>query len=453
MTDPIISPNLSQDPARRPVDKGGDESRGGIEHIVLSSALALLRDPSPVVRRDSAEYVRARAPEVKALPPFISDVMLVERDEVIVQHLISAVPRFSGGAHSLVSTLLFLAHDNRESIAETAARSLGELGQLARGAFVPMWMSRGLSPSSREDYLREVFEGRLSNDARRMYHAVGAGVDEISSTGHKALLTILRVARQQPAIGVTEVPQLAVLYGLCGVSDEARSEALRLCRKHPSAVGGGELPTLEPALATAMVHVGRPHTREGLASDFFHACAQLGPMPSFAGVLAGFNVGDNIDLKLLRDFCVASALREGDATAPLERTKDELWNAEHGTVRSAASNLAVLVPQLSRAHGEKIVCDLFEALKERASDGRHIVDALVTGISMIDGLDPEVVSQCGQIIASHGDDGLRAAIADVLGRKAYSCDASRQRAGSILQYLARDGSRHAAEVASWYLRS
>lgn len=456
MIDPTIPSNGTWGTTARPGEQKIPEKSSGVGDLssaVLSAALALLRDSSPVVRRSSAEYVEEHASEIKVVPADFSEMLLHERDERTLEHLIAAVPRFAAGAHSLVATLVFLVHDGRESIASSAAASLGDLGQLARGAFVPMWMCRGIGGPTRIDRLRELFEERLSVDSRRVYHAIGQGIDEISSGGHHEFVTSLRVVRQRPAIGVAEVPQLAVLHALCGVSDEARSEALRLCHKHPSAVTGGDLMLLEPALAAAMINVARPSVMHGLVTDFFHACSQLGPAPGIGSVLAMFDVSGDVDRKLLRDFAVASALRDVDAAAPIERTLEELWHPDAATVQAAASNLAVLAPSVARELGEKIMVSLFQALVERRHDGRGVVDSLVTGVSMIDGFDDEVVSMSGRMVTTHRDDAMRAAVAAVLGKRGYSSESSRERASSILRYLAGDGPSRAAEIAGSFLRS
>jgi len=376
---------------------------------------------------------------------------LRERDEDTAVQLIAAVPHFPAGAQRLVSTLVYRAHDDSKSIANAAADSLGQLGLVARGAFAPMWLSRGLGAGNQRAHISGRFEDALSLDSRRMYFAMGASLDELSAMGAREIAGLLRASRQRGAIGVAEVPYVGLLHGLCGGSDDLRSEALRLCRKHPSAVHGGDPALVEPALATAMVLLIRRGSSSGLVREFFEACSQIGCAPGLAGVLTTFRERDDVDHKLLRDFAVASLLREGDATLPIASTLEEVWHPDANIVRAAASNLAVLAPWVGAELGTAVVRDLFEVLRERIDDSPRVVAALVGSIAMIEGFDREVVSCCSQAISATGDRGTHAAIASVLGKKGYSCEDSRRKATSMLRYLAGSESSLVSETARFYL--
>lgn len=452
MTDPIVSSNLAPKTQSLGEISGlpaalANEERGG----PISGALSLLRDPSVVVRRASAQYLCERAREVSIDTVRLAEIILRERDEQTAAQLIAAVPHLPAGAQRMVPTLVYCAYDARKSIANVAAESLGRLGQIARGAFAPMWLSRGIGVGRGCDHMSRRFEEALSVDSRRMYLAMGASLDELSAIGTREIGGLLRATRQRGAVGVAEVPYVGLLYGLCGGIEDLRSEALRLCRKHPTAVHGGDPVLVEPALAAAMVLLGRPGCSPGLVREFFEACSQIGCAPGLAGVLTTFGEGDDVDRKLLRDFAVASLLREGDAELPIGSTLEEVWHPDPNVVRAAASNLAVLAPWVGSGLGTTVVRGLFEALRERIHDGPRVVAALVDSIAMIDGFDQDVVSCCSQTVSATRDVGTLAAIVSVLGKKGYSCEDSRRKSTSILRYLAGGESPQVAGIARFYL--
>lgn len=452
MTDPIVSSNSASSPQSLGDVSGlasaiTNEERGG----PISGALSLLRDPSVFVRRSSAHYLREHARRISVDTGSLAEIVLRERDEETAVQLIAAVAHFPVGAQRLVSTLVYCAHDVRRPIAIAAAESLGQLGQIARGAFAPMWLSRGLRVGGEGELMSSRFEQALSLDSRRMYLAMGASLDELSAIGTREIGGLLRTTRQRGAVGAAEIPYVGLLYGLCGGSDDLRSEALRLCRKHPGAVHGGDSSLVEPALATAMALLQRPGSSRGLVREFFEACSQIGCAPGLASVLATFAEGDEVDHKLLRDFAVASMLREGDAALPIGSTLEEVWHPDANIVRAAASNLAVLAPWVGAELGATVVRNLFEVLLERIHDSPRVVAALVGSIAMIEGFDREVVSCCSQAISATGDRGTHAAIASVLGKKGYSCEDSRRKATSMLRYLAGSESSLVSETARFYL--
>ena len=104
----------------------------------ISASLFLMQDSSLEVRRAAAAHLAEIARDFRELPSELIERLLRERDTGVVTSIMNAIPRMCCSVERIVPALIYSLSDPRREVSLTAARVLGELGEIACGAYIPM---------------------------------------------------------------------------------------------------------------------------------------------------------------------------------------------------------------------------------------------------------------------------------------------------------------------------
>jgi len=411
------------------------------------AALSLLSDESLLVRREAAEFLSFHTPLFDSPPAGALQQLFYEKDPFVVSSLLSCVAEIPDRRGLVAPVCLRLMKDSHREIALEAAQILSEGRELGLGPVIPLEVFSRTHPRVRDERLELVSAAHEApTDFQR---TVRAAVDQQLSLSERAQKAQLKDLVMSLSGRFNDEALHAVLIGLCSPGSSVRALSLKVLSAYSSHLTAEQKPLVWGALAFAM-------SDYELAScvmqhEFFNAVRSSDMPAELAPMIEGFDCRDDVDVKMARDFTAVYLARHADPCAAVERLADMLWAPHESTVGAAASNLSILLVDIDRTVGVKIVDSLMEALIDRVLDGRAVTDAFIRAFSQLDGFHAEVLERCSNALSLHQSPEVMIAIARLVGSMPASDPQLLHEATQILEYLSRAPYARVARTANYIL--
>ena len=398
----------------------------------LAAALTLISDPSLVVRCAAAEFIGLEAAALERVPAEIFQRIFREPNGEVLSHLITALVSTRELHPVAVPILIRLLRDTRTGIAVDAARALGDQGDYADGALVPLHIIGHSSSNWRDARIDAFFDGDgvVNPEVRdSRYKAVDIYL-QLAESDHLQLLK--QILRERPK-NLTEDQFYAALVGIYLPVESTREHSIRVLNKYRSVMGEPQCNLVRCALAFT-----QPDFEQSEASvklQFFEALREFKISPELLQMIECVDGDEEIEISMARDFTMICLDPSGNVSAAIERLAGALWEPSARIMGSAASNLTVLLHDINSQVGVQIVDHLMEALVGRAVDGDKFTHQIIFAFAKLENFHAEVLTRCSDLLRLQQNPQVMLALARLMGALPLKDEGLLQKARNMLRYL------------------
>ena len=410
----------------------------------LAVALTFISDPSLLVRRGVAEFIGLRAAELDRVPVEIFQRIFREPDGEVLSHLITALAATRECHPAVVPILIRLLRDPRTGIAVDAAWALGNKGEAAIGALIPMCVIENNS-SEWLDVRLDPFFGGGGVFRPEVLQAIYQSVDRCLQLTEFAYLRELEKILKDRPNSLTDKQFYAALVGICLPADTTREYSIKILNIYSNALQEQQCNLVRGALAFTQPDFER--SKAPVKLQFFSALLEFDIPAELLPMLECVESLDDIEVSMARDFTVIYLDRNANPSEAIKRLAEALWEPNTRIMGSAASNLTVLLHDINPQAGVQIVDHLMEALVARAVDGDKFTHQILVAFTKLETFHAEVLTRCSEALCLQQNPQVMLAIARLMGALPLQDEGLLQKAHIMLHYLSGVPYPRVAQVA------
>ena len=180
---------------------------------------------------------------------------------------------------------------------------------------------------------------------------------------------------------------------------------------------------------------------------FMELFREVSSGPVSALMVQDIECGDNLNLRLHRDFTAVYLSRMAPLPKAIEQLVDCIWHHVPGVVHAAASNIGVLLEEVPRESAEHLLDCLFEALVERVDDGPEVLQSLLKAVERQTLFEDSIIKRVSVIVSRNPSSSVLSMVVEVLRRNPPQYEGTRKPVEAILRFLAGCESARVADAA------
>jgi len=335
----------------------------------VSLVLSFLEDSKPAIRESSLNRLIELRSQYNRVPPQLAEFLLHERDARLVAKGVETLSSCVSRDPLATSLLTHFLSDPRQLVAQRAR------GIVETMSDIPLEIRYPYQSSLASTYAVEASRAR----AKELYQKI-----------HPYLVV------EGAALG--KRPFLEAVEALCLPISQLQEVALEVLVQRGPLFNERQRGVVEAACTYSFNQVitGESRTYEGLLG----LLREVSTSTYIARIVQGIETGEDINLRLHRDFTATYISRADPLPQALEELLTGLWHNIPLVVDAVASNIGVLLAEFPREIGERILDEVFEALVTRAGEGTEFIAGLLAVVRRQSSYEESIMRRVSEIVAT-----------------------------------------------------
>lgn len=382
----------------------------------VSIVLSFLGDSKPAIRERSLNRLIELQSQFDRVPPKLADFLLYERDARLVAKGVETLSSCVSHDPLATSLLTHFLSDPRQLVAQRARGIVETMND------IPLEIRYPYQSSLASTYAVEASRAR----AKELYQKI-----------HPYLVV------EGAALG--KRPFLEAVEALCLPISQLQEVALEVLVQRGPLFNERQRGVVEAACTYSFNQVitGESRTYEGLLG----LLREVSTSTYIARIVQGIETGDDINLRLHRDFTATYISRADPVPQALEELLNGLWHNIPLVVDAVASNIGVLLAEFPREIGERILDEVFEALVTRAGEGTEFVTGLLAVVRRQSLYEESIMRRVSETVAGTESPQKLMAMLEVIRVNPPQLSRTMEVVTGILKYLAGASNAGVAEAA------
>jgi hypothetical protein len=420
-----------------PLHNGREEAARLAVPKALESALSLLRDTSESVRAAALQKVCDSRDTLTSIPREVMRFVFRERDGALVSLGLEIVGALLSKDHSAAPLLIHFLNDSRPEVSIRTRTILAASFESHPEVVIPLYVKCAGAAGTAET--RELARSLLS-------HAKERGVTAEPSVIRGILARYVGSHKSGKGGVVDDSVAWAIAWGLSDPTLSLRQFSINMLAKAARGLTPFQTRIIEGACAFIAHKVMEKKTHH--PSLFLDSLRDMRVSSGFCHILQSIDCGRNAVLEMQREFTSVYLSGHEPPKAALKGLLEFLRESDPSLVMAAASNLGVLIHDLPRSLGEKLLNQIWGVVRLRQFEDPLIYRALLHAFDGQIGHQDWIVGLCSKELMTHPDRITQEVVARILSHNPPLSDHSLERVRGMLRYLA--GSEHplVAELAA-----
>lgn len=382
----------------------------------LPLVLSFLKDAEPQVREHALAKVLQHRSELRCVPTAVIDLLFQEPDARLVAKGIEVVSAFVSHDPVARPLLTYFLSDPRKMVAQRVHEVMAGFVEIPLEVRFPYQSALALAFSRKGVALRG-----------------------------KDLYQELSPYRVVDGVALAQRPFLGAVEALCHPAPALQEIAVHMLWKACASLNERQRGVVEAACTYACHKFLSNHSNQYDA--FMELFREVSSGPVSALMVQDIECGDNLNLRLHRDFTAVYLSRMAPLPKAVEQLIDCIWHHVPGVVHAAASNLGVLLEEVPRETAEHMLDCLFEALVERVADSHEVLQGLLKAVERQTLFEASIVKRVSEIVSRSPSSSVLSMMIEVLRRNPPQHEDTRKSVGAILRFLAGCESARVADSA------
>lgn len=382
----------------------------------LPLVLSFLKDPQPQVRDLALAQLLQHRSEMYSVPAAVIELLFQEPDVRLVAKGVEVLSTFV--LHDPVARpfLTYFLSDPRRLVAQRVQDSMAGLVDIPLEVKFPYQSALALAFSREGIAVR----GKDLYQELRPYRVV-----EGSALGQR--------------------PFLHAVEALCHPEPTLQEMAVEMLRRTCAGFNEKQRHVVESACTYVCNQFLLNHSSQYEA--FMELFREVSSGPGIALMIQDIECGDNLNLRLHRDFTAVYLSRFAPLAKAVDQLIDCIWHHEPRIVQAAASNLGVLLEEVPRQTAEYMLECLFEALVERVDDSPEILQGLLKAVERQTLFEESIIKRVSALVSQNPSSNVLLMAIEVLRGNPPRREDVRRKVFSILRFLSGSENPRVAEAA------
>jgi hypothetical protein len=261
----------------------------------------------------------------------------------------------------------------------------------------------------------------------------------------KDLYQELRPYRVVEGSALGQRPFLHAVEALCHPEPTLQEMAVEMLRRTCAGFNEKQRHVVESACTYVCNQFLLNHSSQYEA--FMELFREVSSGPGIALMIQDIECGDNLNLRLHRDFTAVYLSRFAPLAKAVDQLIDCIWHHEPRIVQAAASNLGVLLEEVPRQTAEYMLECLFEALVERVDDSPEILQGLLKAVERQTLFEEPIIKRVSALVSQNPSSNVLLMAIEVLRGNPPRREDVRRKVFSILRFLSGSENPRVAEAA------